>query len=148
MLYEENYEKMIRVAYRMVGSMESAQDLVQEAFLLALFYREKLADHPSPEGWLMLTLKNLARNERRRVQAHPTAGLDDVDELHAPSPPAPLDTVLPRQLRPEDRRILLWRFEQNMSHREIADRLGISESGCRSRVARAVARCRKLMGIR
>ena len=65
-LYESLYETMIQVAYRVTGSVETAQDLVQETFLLALFQEEKLSRHPMPEGWLIVTLKNLARNERRR----------------------------------------------------------------------------------
>ena len=32
-LYESLYETMIQVAYRMTGSVETAQDLVQETFL-------------------------------------------------------------------------------------------------------------------
>lgn len=35
-LYEKQYEKMFKLAYRMTGSIEKTQDLVQNAFLLAL----------------------------------------------------------------------------------------------------------------
>ena len=36
-LYLRLYEKLFRVAYRLMGSPESAEDLVQQTFLLALF---------------------------------------------------------------------------------------------------------------
>lgn len=141
-LYEKQYEKMLRFAYRMAGTAEDAQDLVQETFLLALFSQDKLSGHPNPEGWLMKTLRNLALNERRRVQAHAAVPLDSVADLLGREPELPLELMLPGQLSREDREILIWRFERRMEYREIADRLGISEAGCRSRVSRAIARCR------
>ena len=49
-LYEDLHDKMLRVAYRMVGSVETSEDLVQNAFLLALFRENELMRHPNPEG--------------------------------------------------------------------------------------------------
>lgn len=66
-LYLQLYEKLFRAAYRLMGSPESAEDLVQQTFLLALFQGEALRTHPCPEGWLMKALHNLAMNERRRA---------------------------------------------------------------------------------
>ena len=144
-LYEALHDKMLKVAYRMVGSVESAEDLVQHAFLLALFQGEPFLRHPCPEGWLMRTLQNLALDEGRRLQRHPEVPLDAVLYRAGREPEAPLDTVLPRDLSREDREILIWRFERQMEYKEMADRLGITESGCRSRVSRAAANCKKFM---
>lgn len=55
------------------------------------------------------------------------------------------EDLLPSRLPPEDRQVLIWRFDQQLSYREISLRLGISEPGCRSRVSRALERCRRLM---
>ena len=79
-LYEKQYEKMFKLAYRMTGSIEKTQDLVQNAFLLALFRKEELMVHPKPEGWLMTALKNLIFNERRRSESHPEVPLESVIE--------------------------------------------------------------------
>lgn len=144
-LYEDLHDKMLRVAYRMVGSVETAEDLVQNSFLLALFRENELMQHPNPEGWLMRVLQNLALNERRRVKRHPETSLDSLLDLAGETPANALEDMLPKQLSKADREILIWRFEQNMDYDEIADRLGISETGCRSRVSRAVKRCRELM---
>lgn len=144
-LYEAQYEKMLKLAYRMVGSIETAQDLVHETFLLALFNQDKLADHPNPEGWLMKTLRNLTLNERRRIENHSTVPLGMVDNYIGKELDTSLDLLFPKQLSKEEREILVWRFEQKMEYREIADRLGVSEAGCRSRVSRAIAHCRKYM---
>ena len=132
-LYESLHDTMLRVAYRMVGTVETAEDLVQDTFLLALFQKDRLALHPSPEGWLMRALQNLARNEQRRLNNHSHVSLDSLLGISGGIWP---DSLVD---------ILRWRFEQNMGYDEIADRLGISASGCRSRVFRAVTRCRELL---
>jgi RNA polymerase sigma-70 factor (ECF subfamily) len=143
-LYEANYKKMVRFAYCMVGSMETAQDLVQETFLLALFKSSSLSSHPNPEGWLMLTLKNLTRNEKRRMEHHPKVPLSSAEKSLGEEPDLPFETVLPRQLSPAEKEILTLRFEQQMDYPEISEKLGISESGCRSRLSRALAHYREL----
>lgn len=142
-LYENLYEKLYKVAYRMLGNQETAKDMAQETFLLALFRQDELINHPNPEGWLMLTLRNLVRNEQRRLNRHPGISLDLIPDLLEEVPPNSLDMMLPKQLSPQERKILIWRFEQRLDYREIANRIGISEAGCRSCVSRAIVKCRK-----
>lgn len=145
-LYEKQYEKMFKLAYCMTGSIEKTQDLVQNAFLLALFRKEELMVHPKPEGWLMTALKNLIFNERRRSESHPEVPLESVIEsLSVNDPEMPLELALPKQLSKEDREILILRFEQRLSYAEIGDRLGISEGACRSRLHRALQRCKRFL---
>jgi len=144
-LYKNQYERMLRIAYRMLGDLNQAQDIVQDVFLQALFHQDQLIEHPNPEGWLIVTLRNLIQNERRKLESHPKVSIDDIIDLSDKETEIPLDAVLPLALPLEDRNILIWRFEQGLSYQEIANYLGISESGCRSRVSRAISRCRKLM---
>lgn len=146
-LYEKQYEKMFKLAYRMTGSIEKTQDLVQNAFLLALFRKEELMVHPKPEGWLMTALTNLIFNERRRSESHPEVPLESVIESLSVNDDSemPLELALPKQLSKEDREILILRFEQRLSYAEIGDRLGISEGACRSRLHRALQRCKRFL---
>lgn len=122
-LYLQLYEKLFRVAYRMMGSSESAEDLVQQTFLLALFQGEALRAHPCPEGWLMKALHNLAINERRRTARRQEIPLDTLFDQAAGEASPPLAETLPRQLSPQDREVLLWRFEQGLDYDEIATSL-------------------------
>lgn len=144
-LYVTYYNRLYQVGYRITGNRELTLDLIQNTFLLALFRSETLARHPRPEAWLAKTLTNLIKNEKRRM-ANRNLSLDNLNALAAPETAGTLDELLPTQLPPKDREILLWKYEQRLDYREMADRLGISESGCRDRVARAVKRCRKLLG--
>lgn len=144
-LYETYYERLLRAAYRMVGCVELARDLVQDVFLFALFHSDKLRDHPAPEGWLMLTLRNFVQNERRRSDKYSMVSLEAVGEFPGKTPELPLELFLPKGLSEAERTVLIWRFERRMEYREMADLLGISETGCRSRVSRAIERCGKLL---
>ena len=144
-LYRQSYLRLYRVAYRLTGSMETAEELTQDTFLWALLHGEELMTHPKPEAWLMRTLTNLVRNENRRL-ASTEISLETLIPIPTPEEDRGLVELLPAQLVEEDRKVLILRFEQRLDYREIADRLGISETGCRSRVFRALERCRKLLG--
>lgn len=143
-LYQTEYPKLYRVGYHLTGDKQLTLDLIQDTFLLALFRSQTLASHPCREGWLMLTLTNLIKNERRKLSAQ-NIPLDLLKALPAPAAPEKLDALFPTGLSPEDRTVLTWRYELDLEYREIAQRLGISQSGCRDRVSRAVKRCRKLL---
>lgn len=144
-LYNAHYDRLIKTAYRMIGDSESAQDLVQQVFLLALLHKEDLATHPAPEGWLVLALHNLINHEWRRKKYHQEVPLDELNVPIDQDSSLSLADVLPKELSPREREILIWRFEQQLEYSEIAERLGISASGCRSRVSRAIANCRKYL---
>lgn len=143
-LFHREYEALCRLAYRLTGSAELAQDLTQDTFLLALSHAGELADHPSPGGWLTLTLYNLVLNERRRTQRRPQVSIEEAQELFSSQEP-PLENMLPKQLSPEDRQLLLWRFERQLKTGEIALLLGISEAACRKRLSRVLQKCRALL---
>ena len=53
-----------------------------------------------------------------------------------------LAEVLPTQLSPRDREILLLYYEEGLSYQEMADRRGIPLSPCGTRLARAKAHCK------
>lgn len=143
-LFETQYDKLHTVGCRLTGDAQQAHDLVQSTFLLAILHPEEFIHHPNQEGWLMMTLKNLIQNENRR-QYRRDVSMDELFEMAAPTAQASLEELFPTRLAKEDRDILRWRFEQRLDYRDIANMLGISQSGCRSRVSRAVRRCRELL---
>lgn len=145
-IYQAAYGRMCRVAYRLTGNFETARELVQDTFLLTLFHKEELLAHPKPEAWLMLTLVNLCKNENRRLSTQEIS-LEVLFNVPAPKDDHDIEEWLPAKLTERDRAILIWYFKERLDYREIANRLGISESGSRSCVFRAIAKCRKLLDI-
>lgn len=144
-LYRAEYKKLFTVAYRLVKTTEAAEDLVHDVFCLATIHQETVMNHPNQEGWLMCTLKKLASNELRRAENRLTVPLENALLYRAAGQKQKVGDLLPSALSQSDKQILTWRIEQQLSYKEIAQILGISEAGCRSRVARAIAKCRKLM---
>ena len=144
-LYRSEYKKLYTLAFRIVKKTEAADDLVHDAFCLATFHQAKLINHPNPEGWLANVVKNLALNEIRRAENCLTVPLEQALSSASLKLDTSLSELFPQNLPAQDQQILLWKFEEQIPYHEIALRLNISETGARSRVARAVARCRLLM---
>ena len=92
----------------------------------------------------MKTLENLVRNERRRLSSREIT-LDPEIPVAVPEEDLGLLEILPSGLLSKDRKILNWRFREELSHKEIGDRLGISENACRALLHRVLERCRKLL---
>ncbi len=144
-LYREMYETMYSVAYRKLKDEDKAQEMIQEAFLFAVYRRDELENHPNPQGWLMNTLKFIIANERRRA-ANTRVVCDELIFDHPAAPPEePLESVLPSGLSESEKRIIIWRFEKQLSHREMSQLLSITEVNCRNRLSRALKKCKKLM---
>lgn len=146
-LFQREYPTLIRLSYRLTGSREMAEDLCQDAFFLATLRYEELLHHPSPGGWLTLSLFNLVRNERRKAENRLTqVSVDEVaDQLISNDRTASIETLLPVQLSSDERKILVWKFEYKMDYRDIANALGITEGAARMRVSRALKRCKELL---
>lgn len=142
-LYKANRDKMFRYAYRLIGRVEKAEELVQEAFVLALLHESKLKSHPKPQSWLFVTLKYQIMNEWRRKESSSEVSLDDFFFLEAEPLKEPLDTVLPKELSEPERQILIWKFEEQIDYEEMSERLGITQNASRIRVMRAVEKCRR-----
>lgn len=142
-LYRTNRDKMYRCAYRLIGRVDKAEELVQEAFVLALIHESKLMNHPNPMSWLFVTLKYQIMNDRRRKESSSEISLDDFFSLEAEPLKETLDTSLPKELSDSERQLLIWKFEGQIDYEEMSERLGITKNACRIRVMRAVEKCRK-----
>ena len=143
-LYKSSFDRMHAVAYRELGDSAMAEDIVHETFLVLLTRKQDLVTHVNPGGWLMTVMMNLIRNSKRKMD-NLVLQLDEACLQYGEAAPEPLEHLLPSGLSADDRQIIIWRYEQQLGSREISDRLGISESGCRSRLHRAVQRCSELL---
>jgi len=68
--------RLKRFAYSLVSDREEAHDLVQETYLKAIAYRERLADYSNLRVWIMTIMKNIFINNYRRK----TKGRDIINE--------------------------------------------------------------------
>lgn len=154
--FEARRGRMFGLAYRMLGSAQDAEDVVQDAFL-----RWDAVPHDSvqnPTAWLDKVVTNLclsrltsARARRERyvgpwlpepVHLGGVLGTDELgpDQLAEHADSASFATlVLLERLAPTERAVFVLRTAFGHSHREIADRLDISEAASRQLFSRASA---------
>ena len=149
--YRELRPLLFSIAYRMVGSVSEAEDLVQEAFLR--FHRavaggEQVA---SPRAWLSavttrLTIDHL-RSARARRERYVGAWLPEPlvtsTEPDAASHAETADTLslaflhLVERLSPVQRAVFLLHDVFGYDYAEVAELVGKSEDNCRQIAARA-----------
>lgn len=151
-LVDRHYVLLYRYAYRLTGSSADAEDLTQQAYLIAQTKWEQLRDETRAKSWLFTIIRNAYLKQLREVACLPFQSLVDVAE-----PAENLDTgdIDHEQLQnvlndlPEEFRspIILFYFEE-FSYREIADHMGIPLGTVMSRLARGKAYLRTRLTAR
>jgi RNA polymerase sigma-70 factor (ECF subfamily) len=154
-LYRATVAPLRRYLARLLGDATEAQDVAHDAYLrIHRSVSEQSAE--KPEALLYTTARRLAFNRLKRRRIAPFAR--DAVEPETTASPAPgvVQQVIARQeLRQlEDaiaqlpagcRTVLLLRKVELLSHREIADRLGIAISTVEKQHARALRLLRALL---
>lgn len=135
---------MFSIAYRMVGSVADAEDIVQEAFV-----RWQAADAvKSPKAYLCQIVTRLAVDHLRRVKSRredytgpwlPEPVLTPVAEENAQLAESLSMAVLLllERLNPNERAAYVLREVFDVEYAEIAETLGANEATCRQWVSRA-----------
>jgi RNA polymerase sigma-70 factor, ECF subfamily len=154
-LFERYRARLFGIAYRMLGSVDDANDLVQEAYLR--WHQADISAIRAPEGWLVAVMTRLAIDRLRRAETErehyvgswlpeplatePWAAPDRNAELASDLSMAFL--VLLERLAPEERAAFLLREVLDADYGEIARVLQKSETACRQMVHRARTRVRE-----
>jgi len=151
-LVEENYERIFRVIYRLVGDYHEAEDLTQDTFVNAYRARNGFRGDSQVYTWLYRIAVNLTRNRLEHLTRR--AGLDEDagDEQEwwgdgscdarpdREAENAELGRVVAQAvlgLRPDYREVVVLREYELFSYEEIARILGCSVSTVKTRLFRA-----------
>jgi RNA polymerase sigma-70 factor, ECF subfamily len=151
--------RVYRLAYRLTGNLQDAEDLTQEVFVRV--FRSLPQYTPGTfEGWLHRITTNLFLDMARRRQRIRFEGLADdaAQRLHGPGPtPAQAfeDRYLDQDvyaalaaLPPEFRAAVVLCDIEGMSYEEIAAALGVKLGTVRSRIHRGRAQLRAALDHR
>jgi len=144
--FESNRKDLIALAYRMLGDVGRAEDVVQEAWLR---WQGQSIDPDSPRAYLVTIVTRLCLNELDSARARK-------EESRADRLPEPVDLedggmgqlekleeismaflVVLQRLTPAERAVLLLHDVFDFDHREIGDLVGKSTSACRKLLERA-----------
>lgn len=138
-------DRAYRVALRMTGDPQDAQDVVQDAFVRAWQGLPRYRGDASFGTWLTRIVINRCHNARRGVR--PSSTLPDDDDMRWSSPGSDREVLASHgrdaavqavAALPYDQRaaLVLHTFD-GLTHAEVGRVLGISESAAKVRVHRA-----------
>lgn len=154
-VYETLYPILFRIAYRICGNRNKAEDICQEAFIKYFERGEPLPDLEQTKYWLIRVLRNLALNHEkkksreskayqrlaRNSRQYTESGETEVLQEETRSLVQQALDRLPYKLRS----VLVLKEYADLGYREISRILGISEGNVKVRVFRARERLALLL---
>lgn len=147
-LYAAHAARLTRVAYSIVRDRHAAEDVVQTAFAkaYAAWWRVGRADDPAAYARRIVVNDALA-HLRRPARRHesPRADVPDRTAGQAATGPDELWTLL-EELPPRRRAIVVLRYYEGLSEREIADVLGCRPGTVKSQASAALRTLRERLG--
>ena len=146
------HRKLYRVAFRLTGNPQDAEDMVQEAYLKLWNKRDELADVLNTEAYCVTLIKNLCYDVLRRSQ--PDEDGRPPEELNLP-----MDTNIAREIEQRDevnqvkrligrlpeqqKRVILLRDVNDCSFEEIEQATGLNAINIRVLLSRARKKIRE-----
>jgi RNA polymerase sigma factor (sigma-70 family) len=157
-LFAEKGATLSNYFLRRVSHRWDAQDLVQEVYLRLLRIEPSdVANIRNPEAYLFTVAANLVKEHAvmRQQSLLGSDGLEEVlEQLSTPcQAAADVDRELRRQrlgalikkLSPKCRAVLVMHYRDDLSYREIAEKLAISPNMVKKYIVKGLAACRQRM---
>lgn len=142
------WPRLYRTAYLMLGDHQLAEDLTQTALAKTYGSWRSVKDPAAATGYARVVLANTAVSWFRRRSwrnEHPTEHLPESSVEHDPSTRTAVVDAL-ATLAPRQRAVIVLRYYDDLSVREVAQTLGISEGTVKSQTSDALARLRAVLG--
>ncbi len=153
----DNLRRVFLLIYRIVGNVDDAQDLTQEAFIKALQRQDQIKDLDKAAHWLSRIATNTAIDFLRRHGRVSFCDIDEVpDPITAPHSESPEQVVLRTEreqyleagldtLTERERTALLLRDVEGLPAEEVAAHLNCSKATVRSHIANARTKFRRYL---
>ena len=160
LLVEQHSHSIFRLAFRMTGNEQDAEDVVQETFLKAHRNLSRFEERANIRTWLYRIAVNCAHDLMRVRQRHQKGrqpedpeGVSAVDQIAA-SDPSPDRLLFSAQvqkkvsaamarLSPIERTAFVLRHFEGQGIEEIAPVLGLRTGATKNTIFRAVAKMRR-----
>jgi RNA polymerase sigma-70 factor (ECF subfamily) len=151
-LVDRHYDRCARIAVRILGNREDAEEALQDAFLRAFRALGDYEDRERFSAWLTRILVNQCRTMLARTRRREAVFLDvDPRELELAAEGGQGEGAWPdleralARLPVEQREALVLRYADDMTYEEMARVTGAGESALKMRVQRAFVRLRALL---
>lgn len=145
-IFESLRPELVALAYRMLGDLSRAEDMVQEAWLR---WERRDAEVQSPKGFLVTVVTRLCLNDLESARARREESRGDrlpepvdleavgMSRLEALDQVSMAFLVMLERLSPAERAALLLHDVFDFTHAEIAALVGHGEASCRKLLERA-----------
>ncbi len=142
-LYDLMSPRMFAICLRYADNYQTAEDLLQEGFIKVFKYIKNYRGDGSFEGWMKRIFVNTAiEHFRKKARMYPIVNLEHVDyQLKVDYIADTLELQdlqkLIKKLSPGYRTVFNLYVVEGYSHKEVGEKLGISEGTSKSQLARA-----------
>jgi RNA polymerase sigma-70 factor (ECF subfamily) len=151
-LYSFYAPKMYNVCLRYAGNQSDAEDILQDGFVKLFNNLHKFRGEGSFDGWIRRIFVNTAIESIRRNKITKLAINEDVENSTIDTRNSPLEGLLHKDilntanvLSEGYKTVFNMYAVEGYSHKEIADKLGITESTSKSQFSRAKAILRSVL---
>jgi RNA polymerase sigma-70 factor, ECF subfamily len=146
-LYEQNFVRIYSFFARRVASREEAQDLTAEVFHQALASIKTFKWQGAPFiAWLYGIAANVLSKHWRKQGKHPAEELTDLSDAGGEIERSVMLAQIVESLVPDQKHVIVRRFIDQKSIREIALELGRSEGAIKQLQLRALENLREKLG--
>ena len=150
-LYEEHYGALMSVCLRYAKDRDEAMDILHEGYIKIFKNIAKYQPGTSLYSWMKRIVVNTAIDYYRKMVRRRTENIDeayglssgDADAISALSAMEIMDSI--QRLTPSYRLVFNMYIIEGYSHRDISQKLGITESTSRSNLVKARAKLREMI---
>ena len=154
-LYDAHVDRVFRLAYRMAGNDDLAQDIVQETFIRAFRQLGTFRGDAALATWLHSITVSVALNGLRKVRRleQREAPIDDAAPIAAGGARAADPDLRDRMaqaiaaLPTGYRTVFLMHDVEGFTHEEIGRALGVESGTSKAQLSRARAKLRAALGV-
>ncbi|UJF32144.1 RNA polymerase sigma factor [Paenibacillus hexagrammi] len=161
-VYQEFYMLVYPMIYFIMRDHSSVEDIIQESFFRAVRKALSLKEHDKYEGWIKklvrnVTLNHVRKHKRNREELESELVLVSKETAPSTEQSQPLEKEVElrlmreaiityvNQLSPAYRQIIAMKWIHNLSYKDMAGELGVSEGVVRQRLYRAREAIRRKM---
>ncbi len=145
-LFEEFYRRTYAVAFSILRSRESAEDITQDAFIKAFQNLQQLREPEKFGAWLAVIASNLARNTLKRekkvvysddLSQYESGGFNNTEETAMRSLQSEQIRQALQILPPDQHQVVILQYYYDLKLEDIAALLKVSVGTVKSRLFRA-----------
>ena len=150
-LYEDHYSVMLPVCMRYANNNDDALDILHEGFIKVFRYMKKYKPGTSLGSWIRRIMINTSIDYYRKEKRRRSEDLDSVFDLSCDTPSvvddlSAEDIINALQcISPAYRSVFNLYVIEGYSHKEVAEKLDITESTSRSNLVKARSKLKKIL---